>query len=550
MALPEDYSLSHDQLGEVIGRARGPDIVQFRGIPFAAIPARFRQSIVRETLPVQPFDAREPGPFCPQPLLPYPSYWDGPPLPDLPVLTPPGQDELGCLNLCITTSRARLEQVGNGKVPILLFIHGGAFVGGSQSIHLGGREVYDGSNLARASMARGQEVVVVTINYRVGPLGFLASRELEAYNRSHGEPVGNYGLHDQRQALEWCNRFIAGFGGDPDNITIQGTSAGGSSAHYLTLFPERKFRRAILSSGTMIGIGPRPMQQHQQKFQAYVDKHVGPRSDSASDVVSALQAVPVQEFVKPVLPDIFNPLIDGTWIPGGTMESIRHLPDPPELMIGACAYEKELTELVLTDPAMAKSQPDDGMLAAAANLMSANGMLKSPADVPFSHSAVIEAYGLQDALDAPSRAVDGWSSLMADLAFRLAPLYVAALHPGGGALVYEIQATNPFPSWATSYGKANHGINDLLLFNVAEDQVGPAELEHWRSSVAQVQGAWLDFSYGKQPWEPVRRGTYQLGPICKMDGKGPLKTCDTVEELVGDVDARRWKSLLDISRGF
>lgn len=252
------------------------------------------------------------------------------------------QDEFDCLNISLTVPREALEGSSVNALPVLFFIHGGAFVGGSQSIQVTGREIYDGTNLVRASISRSQPVVVVTCNYRVGPLGFLASKELTAFIKAHDEPVGNYGLHDQRQALEWCNKCIKNFGGDPENITVQGTSAGGSSAHYLSIFPDHKFKRAILASGTLTGIGPMSLEYQQKNYDKYVSQHSGTSGASHGDSVTLLQSLPVNDMVKPVSDGISHPLIDGEWIPGATMESIRKLYKDgfaPDLMIGACDFE-------------------------------------------------------------------------------------------------------------------------------------------------------------------------------------------------------------------
>jgi carboxylesterase type B len=246
------------------------------------------------------------------------------------------------LNLSITCPRSALDQTSQEKIPVLVFIHGGAFVGGSQSIQLAGREIYDGTKLVRASIARRQPVVVLTCNYRVGPLGFLASKELSIFNKKHGEAVGNYGLHDQRQALEWCYKFIAGFGGDEANVTIQGTSAGGSSAHYQSIFPNQKFKRAILASGTLTGIGPMSMEYQQKNFNAYVARHATQQGNSDVEVVDLLQSLPVEDMIKPVSDGISHPLIDGDWITSSTMQdvvAIYKTTPAPDLMIGACDYE-------------------------------------------------------------------------------------------------------------------------------------------------------------------------------------------------------------------
>ncbi|KAK4150170.1 Alpha/Beta hydrolase protein [Chaetomidium leptoderma] len=558
-----DYSFKHEQLGELTGLARGSDVVQFRGIPFGRIPARFRQSTLIDQLPSQPFDARHPGPYCPQPFLAYPTYWDGPLPEGFPVLKAPEPDEFECLNLSITAPRSGLAD-STASIPVLMFIHGGAFVGGSQSLSLAGREVFDGTNLVRNGLARATPLIVVTLNYRLGPLGFLASRELEALSRNNGESVGNYGLHDQARALDWVSRFIGGFGGDPDNVTLHGTSAGGSSVHYQAIFRDRKFKRAILSSGTLIGIGPRNMNEHQAKFEGYVAKF---RKSTSAEIppVELLQSIPVDDLVCPVTPGIFNPLIDGDWIPGGTMDSIP-IDGSLEMIIGACAFEQDLGEFLLLDMETNQPLPDAKMLSAARDVFSANGMLSGDdaQSFPSNQPAVAAAYGIEGAaLERPSTNIDGWAALIADVAFRIAPVYVAAeaskrrraaaAAAAGGIFVYEIAATNPFPKWAWGYGKANHGVNDVLLFDVAGDQVPAEHRDEWRPAAAALQAAWLDFCHGRRPWEPLAAvgDGEKLGPVYRFENGGSGgRLCHSLEDLVGEKVARRWRAVLNASRGF
>jgi len=127
------------------------------------------------------------------------------------------------------------------KAPVFFWIHGGALSGGS-----GSEPLYDGAKLAE----RG--IVVVTINYRLGSLGFLVHPALSAESRRNIS--GNYGLLDQIQALEWVKGNIGAFGGDPANVTIAGESAGGLSVMYLMATPSAHglFHKAILQSSYMI----------------------------------------------------------------------------------------------------------------------------------------------------------------------------------------------------------------------------------------------------------------------------------------------------------
>lgn len=143
-----------------------------------------------------------------------------------------GQSE-DCLYLNVWTPVERIAE----KRPVMVWIHGGGFTQGS-----GHQPGYDGTQLAK----RG--VVLVTINYRLGALGFMTHPALSAES-PHGSS-GNYALLDQIAALEWVRDNIANFGGDPENVTIFGESAGGTSVYLLTATPLSKglFHRAILQS--------------------------------------------------------------------------------------------------------------------------------------------------------------------------------------------------------------------------------------------------------------------------------------------------------------
>lgn len=283
-------------------------------------------------------DVLPPSPACPQIDLPYPAWWEGP-LPDygLP-LALPEQDEFKCLNLNLTIPREAVDKPCASKLPVLVFIHGGGFIGGSQSVQVGGREVYDAYNLVSTSLNLQKGLIVVSINYRLGPLGFLASSHLEAFNKKHGEPVGNYGLHDQRQALEWVSKYIEGFGGNPDNVTIQGTSAGGVSCHIQSIFPQRKFQRAICASGTIPSLAAQPLEEHNIFFDNLCQQAGG--IPQGEDAVAFLQSVSPERLVSTAPRLAYCPVVDGHWIPSQDLPSILStVRDAPDIIIGSCANE-------------------------------------------------------------------------------------------------------------------------------------------------------------------------------------------------------------------
>lgn len=137
---------------------------------------------------------------------------------------------------------------GANALPVIVFVHGGSNVRGSASqMGLDGVRLYDGSSLAQ------KNVVVVTLNYRLGTLGFIGHRKLSATSPHKGS--GNYAYMDQIQALKWVQRNIAAFGGDPNNVTLLGHSAGAKGVWVLLSSPLSKglFHRAIIHSAVREG---------------------------------------------------------------------------------------------------------------------------------------------------------------------------------------------------------------------------------------------------------------------------------------------------------
>ena len=204
--------------GPIRGQA-ADGLRRFLGIPYAAPPVgtlRWQppQSVAAWTAPR---DCTHFGPACPQPRQ-----------------RPDGASSEDCLTLNVWTPATRPGE----KLPVMVWIHGGAFNFGASS-----QPEYDGANLARHG------VVVVTINYRLGPLGFFVHPRLAAASDRHVS--GNYGLLDQIAALTWVRQNIAAFGGDAGNVTIFGQSAGARSVSLLVLSPLAKglFHRAIAQSG-------------------------------------------------------------------------------------------------------------------------------------------------------------------------------------------------------------------------------------------------------------------------------------------------------------
>lgn len=220
---PADPTLAKVDTGMLRGTADA-GVLSWKGIPFAAPPVgELRWRAPQPAAPWQ--DVREANAYgndCMQ--VPFPS--DAAPLG-----TPPNEN---CLYANVWRPAGTQR-----KLPVVFWIYGGGFVNGGAS-----PPTYSGAELAR------QGVLFVSANYRVGRFGTFAHPELTRANPDAGL-LGNYGYMDQLAALRWVRRNIAAFGGDPDNVTIVGESAGGMSVHVLVTSPMAKglFHKAVVMSG-------------------------------------------------------------------------------------------------------------------------------------------------------------------------------------------------------------------------------------------------------------------------------------------------------------
>ena len=229
-ASPAPPPLVRTNAGPVEGRKLPSGVTAYLGIPYAAPPVRALRW--REPQPVAPrtdvFHADRFGPQCMQPQRnPLANQYAGAEI--------TSED---CLTLNVWA------RPGLKNAPVIVYIHGGAFFIGS-----GAMPLYQGEGVAR------EGAVYVSLNYRLGVLGFMAHPELSA--ESPDKTSGNYGFLDQIAALQWVRRNIARFGGDPAKVTIVGQSAGSMSVLVLQASPLAKglFRRAVGMSGATIG-GP------------------------------------------------------------------------------------------------------------------------------------------------------------------------------------------------------------------------------------------------------------------------------------------------------
>ena len=264
-------------------------VQRFLGIPYAAPPLGALRWKAPQPVPAwsTPRDASRFGSVCPQVVLalfPVPGKAAG----DI-------QGNEDCLYLNIYAPKAATAA---SNLPVMVWIHGGAFTVGAGSD-------YDGSVLAEK-----YGVIVVTLNYRLGALGFLALSSLDA--ASQGGQSGDYGLQDQQAALNWVKGNVAAFGGNPADLTIAGESAGGMSvcAQLASPLSAGLFQKAIIQSGLCASPGNAVLQKEAAaRNLKYVSK-LGCRPEN----LACLQQVDVAALLKTTVPGL-RPVSNLVWSP-------------------------------------------------------------------------------------------------------------------------------------------------------------------------------------------------------------------------------------------
>ncbi|MBW7931340.1 MAG: carboxylesterase family protein [Gammaproteobacteria bacterium] len=311
--------------GPVSGLQQG-GIAAFRGIPYADAPVgAWRWRAPRPapahagTLHADSFAA-----VCPQ------TRRVSPELAGLPM----AED---CLHLNIYTPSVALE--GNSKLPVMVWIHGGSFRWGAGSWP--GSEPY-------ALVYK--DLVVVTINYRLGRLGLFAHPALSASMAD--EPIANYALMDQLAALRWVQANIAAFGGDPQRVTIFGQSAGGISVSTLMAVPSARglFSGAIAQSGAARIEGDRRLRGQVGPYPSLEDdglqvaKHFGIANDA--DAPAKLRALGVDDLLaysEREVPNSMNPVVDGRLLPTDISRIFRSgRQQPVPFITGTTDFEASL----------------------------------------------------------------------------------------------------------------------------------------------------------------------------------------------------------------
>jgi para-nitrobenzyl esterase len=459
--------------GSLMGVQQG-GVSTFKGVPYAAPPTGSR----RWTAPVKPSpwrgvrDAREFGADCVQKRV----IWD------------PTQSKLPVSEDCLTVN-VWTPQVGPAaRAPVMVWVHGGGYVMGS-----GSQPIFDGTALAR----RG--IVLVTFNYRLGRFGFFAHPTLMSES---GGLVGNYGFMDQIALIHWVHRNIAAFGGDPNNVTIFGESAGGGSVLRLLLTPQARgqFQRAIVSSGGGRDVWPALATSRGQKPSAEsVAITFASRTGVTGSDAKALRELSTAAVLGDL--DLINseadtfsgPLIDGSLVTEDTSAGFAHGKQATvPLLIGTNS-----DELGFAPTVMLKAMTD-----------------KAAEPFGASMEILVAAYGSRQAFDA---------RFASDVAFVEPARFLARAAASAGANVYLYRFGYVTPAKRASQRGASHASELPYVFDTlsaANTPIDPAD----QQMATTLGDYWIQFARtgvpapaNRPPWP---RYTLASPVLMKFDDRG------------------------------
>jgi para-nitrobenzyl esterase len=450
-----------------------PTLSEYLGIPYAAPPVgdlRWQppQPVARWQ---GPRDATQYGPHCPQSASPFGT----------------ASTTEDCLYLNVHTPSGKVAQEKNGKtklkqakrLPVMVWIHGGALV-------VGESDEYDPTRL----VAQGR--VVVTLNYRLGFLGFLAHPALSA--GSPQKASGNYGLMDQQAALRWVQRNIKKFGGDPDNVTIFGESAGGLSvhAHLASPLSGGLFDRAIAQSGAYSAREP-SLADAETKGLAFAH-NLGCADNQTAE---CLRSIPVETLLanQPELPGEIGPNVDG-----------RVLPQAINAAIGSGEFNRV--------PVIEGTTHDEFRLFAYTNIEAMFGVL-TPGFYPLAVPLLVSTLGLdaspsavmaQYPLDQYGTVILALSAIATDAVFAC-PARRAAQQLSEHVPTYQYEFNDPeapqlfVPQGSFPYG-AYHASEVQYLFDVPDQQNAPDLTAAQRALADAMVGYWTRFAQAGDPNGP------------------------------------------------
>ncbi|KAF2502672.1 carboxylesteras-like protein [Lophium mytilinum] len=510
--------LSHRDIGTIKG-IRSAGVAQFLGVKYAALADRLAPPTLVTSYAADPIDATTYGPSAVSPPMGCDMEF-GIIQHSLPKPQQLPSSDLDCLNLNITVPLDSSGEIHTaGKLPVFVFIHGGGF-----GIGANWWPQYDAAELVRLSKAKGKPVIGININYRLGALGFLTSKEL----RQAGYP-GNNGLRDQRAALQWIRKFIGVYGGSSDEITVVGESAGAFSATMLLQSKEPLMKRTAAFGGSPLLFKPLPLPVTEFAYESVLQA-LGLVDKSPESRIQALLEIPTDELWQKIPPAIpMMPFMDDDIVTAEPTFAMFYGPlDRTELafpglkwceglMVGDCQFDGNVFGHI--------GLHDRKTGIATAFIRSVEATLKSNSTAT---SAILEAYQIRtDTSD--DDALNSILQFASDITFYAPAITIAAYWPStrnSKSYLFHFNEPNP---WDGLYkGKASHVLDVAYLFqNFAK------HLTDDQKAVGRALGSdFIEFVNGGSPWQPVSAGKMCARVYGPSDAKETAKlvdSSDTVE---------------------
>ncbi|KAL2863392.1 putative carboxylesterase [Aspergillus lucknowensis] len=451
----------------------GTAVHHFRGIKYASIPGRFERAQPVTSFQGRDVDSTRYGPRCPQVdidvrhLLRIPEEY---------LIEEEPEDEFECLTVDITCPPASTHK---GNLPVLVWIHGGSQIMTFCSAASG---ICDPTRLIADSIKAGKPIVFVSINYRLNIFSFGDGGEK------------NLAIKDQQLGLDWVRKNIAAFGGNPDNLTLSGESAGAIYVHaHLITGPPVK--RAVLASGSLYLSSPLPVERGNGLIKALEAKvqQAGHSSLKEASVPSLLQALKESN-------------VNTMWIQED--EELRgwetRLEQVDEIMIGDTEYESVIWRNGI--------ETFDGETIAAAFEQDTKWGTK-----------LRKLY--QVVPDRPTVCKLGALDLVNDARYTLPVELIANKLSAAGKRVFKYVVDQPNPWQASS--RSHHAVDLLFLFGGVDLSFNPAA----DAVGKEMRSRWIQFVAGDQPWPAERRFAY--GPVgeCKEISEGQFAARRRVQHL-------------------
>ncbi|KAK9467521.1 Alpha/Beta hydrolase protein [Lipomyces arxii] len=445
-AEPSTITITAPSLGgvKITGKCTTGATTEFRGLKFASVEKRYEYPTPVDSY-ASDYDATEFGPIPPQPPQVF-----SPGIPEDQRPPPrPRMDEFECLNLCIMR-----PTVVENPIPVMIWIFPGGNMTGCAS-----DKTYDPTVLVTRSSELGKPIMFVRLNYRLSLIGFVKI-----------DGRANQGMYDQLEGIRWVKKHIADFGGDPENITVLGESAGSLATHYhgINEISKGLFKRLGMMSTFVEARTPRPLSEADEIVRK-AKEVTGTTTDEEFKQVS------VDALMKavPIIGGMYGPVDDGDFLGNGPFIDKPLIDDVAEVMLGNCRFEA-----IFYAPKIKALVPLDQMHPRLAAVEKVGDML-------------VDYYGITP--EGSQENFDKHIVLYDDISYGQ-PMHntVNSLRERRQQKVYSYLFDEPNPYIPSL--DAHHGVDVFYFFNAYKFD------PKYDGFIEKYQTGWINFANGLPPW--------------------------------------------------